>query len=143
MLSITREFGFDMGHCLPDHQGGCYRPHGHRYRLEVELTGEPVHAPGDPENGMVMDFGRLKALVTEHVVDVFDHRFVMCEHDPRAATMLDLFGPDSVLLVPEPPTAEYLIMRIATVLKLDAKVANVVGLALWETPNCRATWRAW
>lgn len=29
-MNITRRYELDMGHCLPDHEGKCYRPHGHR-----------------------------------------------------------------------------------------------------------------
>jgi 6-pyruvoyltetrahydropterin/6-carboxytetrahydropterin synthase len=143
--AITREFGFDMGHCLPDHLGGCYRPHGHRYRLEVTLAGDVIRQPGNPENGMIRDFGNVKRIVGQSVIDQFDHRFVMARSDPRAAAMsaaFDMPGAEwpSVLLVDKPPTAETLAEMIAGML-ID-ELPSLKEVRLWETPTCSATWTA-
>ena len=43
-------------------------PHGHNYALEVTVRG-----PIDPETGMVINLTELKAIVTETVVERFDH----------------------------------------------------------------------
>jgi 6-pyruvoyltetrahydropterin/6-carboxytetrahydropterin synthase len=43
--------------------------HGHNYRLEVTLQGEP-----DPTTGMVIDLKELKAVLEREVVARFDHR---------------------------------------------------------------------
>ena len=43
--------------------------HGHNYRLEVSLRGEP-----DPATGMVLDLKDLKELLEREVVARFDHR---------------------------------------------------------------------
>ncbi|MEN8183883.1 MAG: 6-carboxytetrahydropterin synthase [Myxococcota bacterium] len=43
--------------------------HGHNYRLEVTVQGEP-----DPVTGMVMDLKDLKEILEEEVVARFDHR---------------------------------------------------------------------
>lgn len=45
--------------------------HGHNYTFEVHVTG-----PIDEMTGMVMDLEQLKALIKEHVMDVFDHRHI-------------------------------------------------------------------
>jgi len=37
--SITREYRWEMGHALLHHKGKCYRPHGHNYRMEIEVSG--------------------------------------------------------------------------------------------------------
>jgi 6-pyruvoyltetrahydropterin/6-carboxytetrahydropterin synthase len=134
-----------MGHCLPDHEGGCYRPHGHRYRFEVTLAGAvDFDRPGDPENGMLVDFGRLKEVVARQVIDVFDHRFVMSRHDPRATAMQQVFnrnddhGGPGVILLDAPPTAEFLATTIAQLLVRDYPELSTVRV--WETPTCSATW---
>jgi 6-pyruvoyltetrahydropterin/6-carboxytetrahydropterin synthase len=139
-MSITREFGFDMGHCLPDHEGGCYRPHGHRYRLEVHVCGEVTTTEGHPERGMIMDFGRMKQLVHEHVIDVLDHRFAVSVDDPRYDGLFNTFGPDSLVVVDAPPTAEWLAEWIGHTL-IEAGL-SVEGVRLWETPSCSAVWIA-
>lgn len=51
--------------------GKCNNPnyHGHNYDLEVKVTGEI-----DPETGYVMDLKLLSDIITEHVLEVFDHK---------------------------------------------------------------------
>ena len=43
--------------------------HGHNYRLEVTLRGEP-----DPRTGMVMDLKELKEILEREIMARFDHR---------------------------------------------------------------------
>lgn len=43
--------------------------HGHNYRLEVTVQGEP-----DPATGMVMDLNDLKAVIEREISARFDHR---------------------------------------------------------------------
>lgn len=43
--------------------------HGHNYRLEVSVVGEP-----DPITGMVMNISELKAILEREVEERFDHR---------------------------------------------------------------------
>jgi 6-pyruvoyltetrahydropterin/6-carboxytetrahydropterin synthase len=49
--------------------GRCGNEHGHNYVLEVTIQGEL-----SPTTGMVMDLKALKDLITEVVVDRFDHK---------------------------------------------------------------------
>lgn len=51
--------------------GACARPnyHGHTYRCSVTVEGEV-----DPTTGMVIDLGRLDAVLDAEVVQRFDHR---------------------------------------------------------------------
>ena len=136
MLSITREFGFDMGHCLPDHLGGCFRPHGHRYRCQVTIDGE-VQSAG-AERGMIKDFGDMAdsfGVVLAH----FDHRFAMAMDDPRLTAALEAFGHDAIVVTPTPPTAETLAALIGFLLAEAGLPPTMVRL--WETPTCSATWR--
>jgi 6-pyruvoyltetrahydropterin/6-carboxytetrahydropterin synthase len=127
-----------MGHCLPEHDGKCYRPHGHRYAVEATVSG-PL-AVGGSSDGMVLDFGRL-AEGLARVLDPFDHRFVMARHDPRMQGALALFGPDGVLLIGGVPTAENLAEMWARELSIIL-VLQVESVTVYETPNCWATWRA-
>ena len=55
MISVTRRLEFDAGHRIPDHRSQCRNLHGHRYVLEITLTGDIVQAPGESDNGMLMD----------------------------------------------------------------------------------------
>ncbi len=66
---ITRQFTFEACHHLPGHRGKCRRPHGHSYRLEISLRGPLVDAPGQSEDGMVMDFDDLKRIVNTTIIE--------------------------------------------------------------------------
>jgi len=66
------EFGFEAAHLLPNMPEGhkCARLHGHSYRVEVHVSGEP-----DATTGMVVDFAELKR-ACEPVRERLDHRYL-------------------------------------------------------------------
>jgi 6-pyruvoyltetrahydropterin/6-carboxytetrahydropterin synthase len=69
-VEITKEFGFEAAHCLPDMPKGhpYTRIHGHSFRVEVTVIGTP-----DPAMGWIVDFSELdRALAGLH--DALDHR---------------------------------------------------------------------
>ncbi len=66
---ITREFNFEAAHHLPGHKGKCRRPHGHSYRLQISLRGPLMEAPGQSDDGMVMDFDDLKRIVNATIIE--------------------------------------------------------------------------
>lgn len=80
-VTVSRKAHFNAAHRLynPDWSfekndevfGKCNNPnyHGHNYQLTVSVKGTI-----DPETGYVIDIKVLKALIKEHVEDVFDHR---------------------------------------------------------------------
>lgn len=70
MLSMTKIFRFACSHHLPNHPGKCKNDHGHSMQLEVT-----IYAVGGPNmtTGMIMDFGDLKKIVNENVIDKLDH----------------------------------------------------------------------
>lgn len=82
-ITITKRFEFSYAHLLPNHSGKCKRLHGHNAVLEVTVSGEPHGAetyegvrPSRSDEGMVIDFGDLKQIVKDVVVDKWDHRFL-------------------------------------------------------------------
>ena len=70
--SITKRFGFESAHYLPnvadDHK--CRRVHGHSYVVHVHVTG-----PMDPDAGWVVDFADVKA-VWKPLEKRLDHRLL-------------------------------------------------------------------
>lgn len=82
VIRLTKEFRFEMAHALWNYTGPCKNIHGHSYRLTVTITGEPVNEPGNPYNGMLMDFSDLKRIVHSQVIDVFDHALVVYKGSP-------------------------------------------------------------
>jgi 6-pyruvoyltetrahydropterin/6-carboxytetrahydropterin synthase len=88
-MLITKRIEFSASHVcrnasLSDQQnweiyGRDANPHGHghNYIVEVTLSGEP-----DPVTGMVFDLKKLKDILTERVIEPFDHRFLNHEVPP-------------------------------------------------------------
>jgi len=141
-MDITIRVEWDMGHRLPNHGGGCRNLHGHRYAAEVTLRGNINDSAGEPDEGMVLDFGPVKTLVRELLQDR-DHRFLLCQSDPLAAAMADLPG---MVFVPWIPTAENIAHHLLQDLRNDVSLAavqkhegiSVVRLRLYETPTSYA-----
>ncbi len=51
--------------------------HGHNYVVEVAIEGEP-----DPVTGMILDLKRLREILEQRVLDVYDHRLLNREVAP-------------------------------------------------------------
>ena len=65
VIRLSKEFSFEMAHALDNYKGPCKSIHGHSYKLLVTVIGQPKSQPGDPDDGMLMDFTALKRIVKE------------------------------------------------------------------------------
>lgn len=92
---------FDAAHYLPEHRS-CGVMHGHTYKVEVILEGEP-------RGGIIVDFADVKAALRE-VLAEYDHRML------------------NELL--EYPSAENICMSIYE--KLKARLKFPLRVRLWE-----------
>ena len=141
-IRATRKFHFDMAHALYGHDGLCRNIHGHTYELHITLSGIPLCAPGNPKDGMVMDFTDLKKIVTSEIIDRYDHALVLNINSPHAKLKdLDIeFG--RLVLMDKQPTCENLVIeivqRLSDRLPAGIKLQNVI---LWETPTSYCEWR--
>jgi 6-pyruvoyltetrahydropterin/6-carboxytetrahydropterin synthase len=139
-MLITRRLEFDAGHRIPNHNSQCKHLHGHRYAIEITLSGDVITKEGMSEQGMVMDFSDVKRIANERVVDAWDHAFLVYRGDvPVCEFLATLPGHKSVVL-DVIPTAENL-AKIAFDL-LDPAYQDVYGnhlqlerVRLYETPN--------
>ncbi len=112
-ISVGKLFTFAAAHRLPEYNGPCERWHGHEWSLEVEITKRI-----DGKTGMVIDFSKLKKIVTEYVINIFDHN-----------TINDII---------KNPTAENILIWIWETLMFDAHLKGIDKITLWETPSSRA-----
>lgn len=142
-MFITRRLEFDAGHRIPDHKSQCRHLHGHRYAIEITLSGEIIDREGDAANGMVMDFSQVKDLAREHLVDAWDHAFLAYAGDRAVVDFLGSMPGHKTVVLDRVPTAENL-ARIAFGI-LDAAYRDTYGnhlrlerVRLYETPNCWA-----
>jgi 6-pyruvoyltetrahydropterin/6-carboxytetrahydropterin synthase len=143
MLTITRKLEFDAGHRIPDHNSQCRNLHGHRYTLEITLTGQVVDHDGQADNGMIMDFSDVKALAKENLVDLWDHAFLVYEKDMPVKAFLDSLPNHKTVVLNRVPTVENLAKIAFDILKTVYQDRYSTGLSLtkvklFETPNCWA-----
>lgn len=143
MLTITRKLEFDAGHRIPDHKSQCRNLHGHRYTLEITLTGAVIDEEGRSDNGMIMDFSDIKTLAKRHLVDVWDHAFLVYARDGAVRDFLATLPGHKTVVIDRIPTVENLAQTAFDV--LQPVFADHFGtglrlqrLVLHETPNCWA-----
>lgn len=113
-MIVCRDFDFEASHQLPLHPGRCRRLHGHSYRLRVACE-----APIDARTGIAIDFGDIKQVVRERVVDALDHTHL---ND----------------LLPQPSAENVCVWAWE---RLAAAGLPVVELTLWESRGCCVIYR--
>ena len=143
-IRITKKFSFETGHALYGYDGKCRNVHGHSYKLSVTVIGSPISDPSHVKQGMVIDFGDLKKIVKQEIVDVFDHATVFNKNTPHVelAKELETRG-HNVLLVDYQPTSEMMVIDFAQKIQrhLPASI-QLVSLKLQETETSYAEWYA-
>ncbi len=142
-MLITRRLEFDAGHRIPDHRSQCRHLHGHRYVLEITLSGGVIRQEGDPANGMVMDFSEVKDIAQRHIVDAWDHAFLAYRGDTQVVAFLHTMPEHKTVELDCVPTAENLALQAFRILDqaYQDRYGNHLRLErvrLYETPNCWA-----
>ncbi len=131
LIRVTKEFRFEMAHALWNYDGPCRNVHGHSYILYVTVAGEPVN------------FGDLKKIVNESIVDRFDHTLMVSGLAPAATieTFRKHFG--NVIISSYQPTCENLVADIAATLGSRMPEGTYLhSIRLFETATSCAEWHA-
>lgn len=115
MYQLSVKTHFDAAHWLEEYEGKCNRLHGHRWEVEVVLTGEELD-----ERNMLVDFGDVKAELGKILNSRLDHYCL------------------NKTLEIDNPTAEYLAKWLYEALTLPAHMAEVdiTSVKVWESPEC-------
>jgi 6-pyruvoyltetrahydropterin/6-carboxytetrahydropterin synthase len=139
-MRITRRLEFDAGHRIPNHASQCRHLHGHRYAIEITLSGEIIRIEGASEEGMVMDFSDVKRIAKAVLVDHWDHAFLVYQGDRAVVDFLATLPGHKTVVLPVVPTAENLAAEAFRI--LDAAYLDTYGnqlrlerVRLYETPN--------
>ena len=139
-MQITRRLEFDAGHRIPNHNSQCKHLHGHRYAIEITLSGKVITTEGISEQGMVMDFSDVNRIANERVVDAWDHAFLVYRGDKVVLDFLLSLPDHKTVVLDVVPTAENLAMVAFDL--LDDAYQNTFGndlrlerVRLFETPN--------
>lgn len=143
-IRITKQFSFETGHALYGYDGKCRNVHGHSYKLSVTVIGNPIEDSNHVKFGMVIDFGDLKKIVKEEIVDQFDHATVFNKNTPHVdlAQELEKRG-HNVILVDYQPTSEEMVSHFSE--KIQKRLPENIALhslKLQETDTSFAEWYA-
>lgn len=117
---VSKEFTFDSAHHLHCYEGKCKNLHGHTYKLQVVMRGRV------DERGIVIDFGDIKRIAKERVIDRLDHQYL------------------NEVLPPMNTTAENMIVWMyeqineGLVQEGLCPAVKLEELRLWETPTSYA-----
>ncbi|NCY00427.1 MAG: 6-carboxytetrahydropterin synthase QueD, partial [Burkholderiaceae bacterium] len=98
-------------------------------------------------DGMVIDFGDIKQLALKHLVEPWDHAFLVAKHDTVLVTFLESLPSHKTVILEDVPTVENLVKFafdiLAQVFTTETKGQMVLqAIRLYETPNCWADYRA-
>lgn len=143
MIRLTKIFTFETAHALWGYDGKCKNIHGHSYKLYVTVKGIPVDDISDVKNGMVMDFGDLKAIVNSLIIKPLDHGVVLNEKSGHKDLGERLIAEGhKVLFTDYQPTCENMLIDFAK--KIQANLPEsvlLVELKLYETETSYGTWK--
>jgi 6-pyruvoyltetrahydropterin/6-carboxytetrahydropterin synthase len=143
VIRITKEFTFEMAHALLGYDGSCRFVHGHSYGFSVTVKGKPVDDVSNPKLGMVIDFGDLKKIVRETIVNKFDHALVLNSKTPHDLLTGSNEMFDKMIFVDFQPTSENLVFDFAE--RIRERLPDGVSLhslKLRETATSYAEWFA-
>jgi 6-pyruvoyltetrahydropterin/6-carboxytetrahydropterin synthase len=132
MYEVTREISFCYGHRLLGYEGKCRHLHGHNGRAVITLA-----APALDQLGMVLDFTRIKEVVSKWIDETIDHKMLLHRNDPVLSFLQQINEPVCVLDVN--PTAENIARLIYDF--TSSQGFPVIEVRLWETDHCFATYR--
>jgi len=140
-MLVTKQIEIDMGHRVPNHKSKCRNLHGHRYKIEVGVDDKVTETKGVSNEGMVIDFGDLKKIMTEFF-DNYDHSLILWKDDPLSDKLDDLLIGTKFWMMDTIPTAENLAKEWYYFMKkfLEDLGIKISYLKVWETPTSTATY---
>lgn len=142
-IRVTKRFHFEMAHALFEYDGLCRNIHGHSYNLEVTLIGDTKTQPGHPKDGMVLDFGILKNIVKNEIVNRFDHALMVNKLVPDEEIRLLKKTTNRVIEVDFQPTTENIVSYIAEIIQQHLTPGvSLYSVRLYETVTAFAEWFA-
>jgi len=142
-IRITKDFRFEMAHALKGYNGLCKNIHGHTYELKVTIAGNPITDQKNPQWGMVMDFGDLKKIVKQEIVDRYDHALVLNSEMPASLIVELKKNFERVILKDYNPTSELMLLDFVEIIRKQLpEHVTLKYMLLRETTTSYAEWYA-
>lgn len=128
-VGIYKQVQIDTSHRLLHYEGKCANLHGHRWKVEVWMEGEP-----DKTTQILIDYSMIKK-----IIDKYDHQIILNEEDPLVSRIREFHA---VITTPGDPTSELM----ATLIRDDLYAfcrdhgiqATVPKIRVWESPTAFA-----
>ena len=141
MLELTTYTELEIAHRLMTaYTQKCRSLHGHRYQVEITVTAQKLN-----DDGMIVDFKKLKEVVKTVLDDKWDHGSCFNAKDPLGKAT-EASGSERVHIIDDNPTLEWMVERWA--LDLQEALNNecpgvaVSMLKASETARNTVTWHA-
>ena len=137
MLRLTKIFHFETAHAIFGYQGGCKNIHGHSYVLHVTISSP--HDDFIPAPGFILDFKKLKAIVSAAIIEQFDHKLILSNDYLTSHQIME--SQENLVIWEAEPTAENMLIYIKRTLQQQLPEGiNLVYLKLYETKDSYAEW---
>lgn len=141
MIHLTKIFRFEAAHALMGYDGRCRNIHGHSYEMRVTIKGNPIMDDNSPKNGMVMDFGDLKRIVNEEIIDHYDHAFIINHNMSKEFIDEVKRNYERIIVLPYQPTTELMLIDFSKKIKSRLPEGiQLVKIFLKETEGSYAEW---
>lgn len=143
VIRVTKFYDFEMAHALWNYNGLCKNIHGHTYKLYVTVAGVPIQNTEDNNNGMVIDFGDLKRIVKDEIVDKLDHSLVLNSNAPhqKLTELNEMY--ERHFIFDFQPTCENLVLwMVDKIIPLLPDGIELKKVKLYETASSCAEWNA-
>ncbi|WP_319578878.1 6-carboxytetrahydropterin synthase [uncultured Methanospirillum sp.] len=131
-IRLYKEVSFDASHRLLHYQGKCHNLHGHRWKVEIWITGRT-----DDQTNILVDYNEIKQAVHR-----YDHQIILNQDDPMVPR-IEEFHP--VITTPGDPTSELLAELIRDSIEAayapSGRDVRVETIRVWESPSCYAELR--
>jgi 6-pyruvoyltetrahydropterin/6-carboxytetrahydropterin synthase len=125
-VGIYKEVQIDASHRLLHYKGKCANLHGHRWKVEVWIEGEP-----DVTTKILIDYNLIKLTIGK-----YDHQIILNRDDPMVPC-IEKF--QHVMTTPGDPTSELLAVLIRDdlyeVCRAQGIQAAIPKIRVWESPN--------
>ena len=131
--TCSRRFAWDAGHRVTRHDSQCGSIHGHRYTAWVTFATSEL-----TEEGVVVDFGKVKEAVGTWIEQAWDHAYIACQNDLEVIALCKAQGYRVWILGGgQEPTAENLAECLFWWANkwVEPLGVDVVHVRLYETPN--------
>jgi 6-pyruvoyltetrahydropterin/6-carboxytetrahydropterin synthase len=131
-VGIYKEVQIDTSHRLLHYEGKCANLHGHRWKIEIWMEGEP-----DPVTKILIDYSMIRK-----IVDKYDHQIILNQEDPMVPRIQEFH---QVITTPGDPTSELMASLIRDDLRAFCREqgikATVPKIRVWESPTAFAELR--